>query len=108
MWFLRTTYTQRVSKFFVDLIALRALCELTDCAINKPQEWHDLIKLHRTRTCTLRATLTETVTRAKLGKTRESLDMGNKGVNFVSDTDCVHCSAFCEIQMLDLREVRSL
>ena len=47
--------------------------------------------------CATGATLTEQVTRAKLGKTRESLDLDNNGVNFfLNDTDCAHCTALCE------------
>jgi hypothetical protein len=33
--------------------------------------------------------------------------LGNNGVNFVNDTDCVHCIALCEIEIFDLCEVRS-
>jgi hypothetical protein len=43
-----------------------------------------------------------------LGKTRESLDLDNNGVNFVNDTDCVHCTDLCEIEIFDLSAVRSL
>ena len=60
------------------------------------------------RQCALRVLLRLSKSRESNWERHESLDFGNNGVNSVNDTDCVHCTALCKIEMFDLREVHSL